>query len=179
VSSFTVLEVLDALELRGVLEGTAVRLAAERLTSPEELADLKVLLVAAKLDYPVTTEGFSRFLELNERFHQEFWRLAKSPPLVRALEAACRIPFVAPGASVFIDADREPNDIVVAAEHHRAIVEAIEAREGTRGEALAREHTRVVRRTVEWALRRRDATKRVLGAGLVVPEGKVATFRRR
>ena len=37
VREFTMSDVRDAIELRGVLEGTAARLAAERLSKPEEL----------------------------------------------------------------------------------------------------------------------------------------------
>ena len=40
VRSFTRADVSDAIELRGVLEGTAARLAAERLESPDELDPL-------------------------------------------------------------------------------------------------------------------------------------------
>jgi GntR family transcriptional regulator of vanillate catabolism len=58
--------------------------------------------------------------------------------------------------------------VFVAAEHHRALVEAIEAREGTRCEALAREHSRVGVRTLLMALDRRDAWADVPGAGLIV-----------
>ena len=40
VRSFTRADIADAIELRGVLEGTAARFAAERLQSPEELVEL-------------------------------------------------------------------------------------------------------------------------------------------
>ena len=40
VREFTLAEVRDAIELRGVLEGTAARLAAERLTDTAELQAL-------------------------------------------------------------------------------------------------------------------------------------------
>src|SRR5438552_2728132 len=48
VRSFTRADVADAIELRGVLEGTAARLAAERLRSPDELEPL--VDAAAQLD---------------------------------------------------------------------------------------------------------------------------------
>ncbi len=167
VHSFTVAQVLDAIEVRGVLEGTAVRFAAERLESPSELAALKSLLVEARLPVPVTMKGFGAFLEVNDRFHREFWRLSKSPPLVRALELACRIPFAAPGTAVFVPGERDPGDVFVAAEHHRAIVEAIEHRQGTRGEAVAREHAYVMTRTLVLALERREEMN-LPGARLIV-----------
>jgi GntR family transcriptional regulator of vanillate catabolism len=169
VRSFTVPEILDAIEIRAVLEGTAVRFAAERLGSRDELSGLKSLLAVAKLEVPVTVEGFGLFLQANDRFHHEMWRLSKSAPLIRALEAACRIPFAAPSALVFVSRERDPGDVFVAAEHHRAIVEAIEARQGTRAEALAREHALVGCRTLLLSLERGEATGHLAGAGLIVP----------
>ncbi len=41
VREFTRTDIDDAIELRGVLEGTAARLAAERLDSEEELEPLR------------------------------------------------------------------------------------------------------------------------------------------
>jgi len=168
VRAFTVSEILDSVEVRAVLEGTAARFAAERLGSARELSKLKSLLDEAKLDVPVTIDGFGRYLEVNDRFHRELWRLAKSPALVRMLEAACRVPFAAPGALVFVPEQRDPGGVYVVAEHHRAIVEAIESREGARGEALAREHSRVGRQSLLLAVQQGRALG-FPGAGLVVP----------
>jgi GntR family transcriptional regulator of vanillate catabolism len=39
--AFTIAEIYDAIDLRGALEGTAARWAAERLTSPKELDKLR------------------------------------------------------------------------------------------------------------------------------------------
>ncbi len=168
VKAFTVPEILDAIEIRGVLEGTAVRFAAERLHSPAELSTLKVLLNHASLDGPRTIEAFGRFLAANDRFHRELWRLSKSPRLVQMLETTCRVPFTAAGGLPFVEAERHPEDAYVAAEQHRGIVEAIESREGTRGEALAREHAQVTRRTFVLALEKRESLTHVPGARLIV-----------
>jgi len=167
VRSFTVADVLDAIEIRGVLEGTAVRFAAERLESVEELSELKSRLAKAILDPAVTMESFARFLDHNDRFHRELWRLSKSAPLVRALEAACMLPFAAPSSLVFTNADRDPGTAFVAAEHHRALVDAIEHREGSRAEALAREHSRVARRNIRLALQQEETMRQLPGAALI------------
>ena len=127
-------------------------------------------MAEAKLDVPITAEGFGRFLKANDRFHRELWRLSKSAALVRAIEWACRVPFAAPGALVFSpeQSRAEPGGANVVAEHHRAIVEAIEARQGTRGEALAREHAQVGRGTLLLALRKAESLGDLPGAGLIV-----------
>jgi GntR family transcriptional regulator of vanillate catabolism len=57
---------------------------------------------------------------------------------------------------------------LVVAEHHRAIVEAIEMRQGTRGEALAREHAQVGRRTLLLALQKAESLGDLAGARLIV-----------
>jgi GntR family transcriptional regulator of vanillate catabolism len=167
VCSFSIGDVLDVIELRGVLEGTAARFAAERLEAVEELEPLKSLLAEARLSMPISMDTFAEYLDANDRFHRELWCLAKSRPLLRALEAAVKVPFAKPGSLVFTNADREPATALIAAEQHRAIVEAIEHREGARAEALAREHSRLARRNLKVALDRKDVAGQALGAALI------------
>ena len=57
--------------------------------------------------------------------------------------------------------------LAIANEHHRALVEAISGRQGTRAEALAREHACVARRVLELALFDMDALSRVPGGSLI------------
>lgn len=165
--SFQPADIRDAIEIRGVLEGTAARFAAERLASAEELAQFKRFCAEAIMEIPVTLKGFARYLEANRSFHRELWRLAKSASLFRELEHACKIPFAAPESLVFGISDLEQSTASIAAEQHRAIVEAIENREGARAEALAREHSRISRRNLESALRSKESSKRVPGLALI------------
>jgi GntR family transcriptional regulator of vanillate catabolism len=95
--------------------------------------------------------------------------------LLRALDAVCSLPFAEPGALVFTTADPGPEDFrsnVVAIEHHRAILDAIERREGTRAECLAREHSRMARTHLDRATHNRDLLRHVPGASLIAqPDG--------
>jgi GntR family transcriptional regulator of vanillate catabolism len=88
------------------------------------------------------------------------WRLSKSPVLIRALEQVSALPFAEPGAMVFggsADAQQfHAGNAVVAIEQHAAISDAIGNREGTRAESIAREHSRLVRKNLDWALRNRE-----------------------
>ena len=160
VRSFTLADIQDAIEIRGILEGTAARFAAERLDTTDELAQVKRLNAEALIEFPLTIERFARYLDANKHFHRELWRLARSQSLFRELEHACKIPFAAPEALVFSIADLEQAQpaAFVAAEQHRAIIEAIENREGARAEALAREHSRISRRNLENALSSKEST---------------------
>ena len=99
VRSFTRADVFDGIELRGVLEGTAARLAAERLESPDELDPL--VEAVEQLDdviEDVTPESLVLYVELNDAFHGTLVGLAKSPTLARAITANAALPFAAPGA---------------------------------------------------------------------------------
>lgn len=172
IREFTIADVWDAIEIRGVLEGTAARLAAERLTGPAELARLRRYCRDGEAVIAASLDNFVRYLEINGRFHRELWRLSKSPMLQRAIDAAIAFPFAAPGALVFSDQEAlEGTAGIVALEHHRAIVEAIENREGTRAEAVAREHSRVAKKNLARALKDSALFRRVPGAPLVkVPD---------
>jgi GntR family transcriptional regulator, vanillate catabolism transcriptional regulator len=155
VRSFTRHDVADAIELRGVLEGTAARLAAERLASPEELDTLRATV--AELDEIVDAfapELLVRYVELNDEYHAELVRLAKSSTLARAIDANAALPFAAPGALLSSHASlgRSREILVVAQHQHRVLVDAVSARQGARAEEIAREHARLAQLNLELVL---------------------------
>jgi GntR family transcriptional regulator of vanillate catabolism len=166
---FTLADIGDSIEVRGVLEGTAARFAAERLAQDEELDKLRELYAQLERLLPVDAAGFPRYLELNDAFHAEIWRLAKSPMLLRTIEQVVKLPFAAPGALVFGPAESAHTERVsrIAQEHHRALIEAIGNREGTRAESLAREHSRMARQNLARALDDGDLLRRMPGASLI------------
>lgn len=157
VREFTIQDILDAIELRGVLEGTAARLAAERLESVDALAPLRESirqtesLLREQLD-GVTTLG--RYAVLNTCFHACLLDLAHSTMLRRSLERVLALPFASPNAFVASEPDSEDwrETLLVSLSQHRAITDAIANRESARAEAVAREHSRVARRIVTLAL---------------------------
>ena len=90
---------MDAIELRGVLEGTAARLAAERLSSSSDLLPLELLV--DRLDTVVgelSPESLPGYVELNSAFHDTLVLLARSPTLTRAIVNVNALPFASPGA---------------------------------------------------------------------------------
>lgn len=169
VRGFALTDIWDAIEIRGVLEGTAARLAAERLKSPDELGALRLHCRQAEALLPMTRERFGRYAEINEAFHTGLWRLAKSAMLRRSIEQLIALPFTAPGALVFSwpDPEQGNDEAVIAIEHHRALVEAIELREAGRAESLAREHARLARRALKRALQNAEPFRSAPGATLV------------
>lgn len=171
VASFSMADIADAIELRGVLEGTAARLAAERGIDPEREAECAEVLDA--LDETLANlEGtdFENYVELNARFHELLSTLAGSRIIQREVERASRLPLASPNA--FVEGQQTVPDFLdslrVAQQHHRAIFQAIVAREGARAESLAREHARLARRNLDLVARAdRRLVENVPGIALV------------
>ena len=169
VRAFTLDEVWDAIELRGVLEGSAARLAAERLRRDAELTRLREIQAAIDSHRPGGAANFAGYLELNEAFHDELLQLSKSPMLIRTVQTAMRLPFAHPNALVF---DGEESDPAVrtantAQQQHHALIEALAERAGTRAEHLAREHARLARMNLSRALANPALFAQVPGAALL------------
>ena len=168
VRSFTPADVSDAIELRGVLEGTAARLAAERLESPSELDQLvaSVELLDDVLE-DVTPES-PPDVDLNDDYHGTLVGLAKSPTLSRAIAANAALPFAAPGALLTSHASlKRSREILIVAQHqHRVPVDALRARQGTRAEEIAREHARLAQLNLELVLEGQSNLTRI-GAPLL------------
>jgi GntR family transcriptional regulator of vanillate catabolism len=89
--------------------------------------------------------------------------------LLRTMEQVLTLPFASPGALVFSEADPGVSiDLIrLGQEHHRALLDAIEHREGSRAESLAREHARIARRSLTLALEDRRLFSQVPGASLI------------
>jgi GntR family transcriptional regulator, vanillate catabolism transcriptional regulator len=169
VRGFTSADALDAIEIRGVLEGTAARLAAERLADSAELEPLRRLHQEMEAFDRLTLDSFGGYMEINEAFHTRIIDLAKSAMLRRALQQAVSLPFASPSAMVFPTSGLANADetLAIAKEHHRAILEAITKRQGARAESLAREHGLIGRRVLELSLSDAATLRRVPGAPLI------------
>jgi GntR family transcriptional regulator of vanillate catabolism len=170
VREFTQGDVRDAVELRGVLEGTAARFAAERGASARDLAALRatnetIRTLVRRADY----ESFERYLHLNEAFHARLLKMARSPLLVRALEGIVSLPFAGPSAFVLAEAELPASRdiLIIGYRHHAGLIEAIERRQGARAESLAREHARLALANLEIVVEHRDVLERLPGASLI------------
>jgi GntR family transcriptional regulator of vanillate catabolism len=172
VRGFAREEVIDAIELRGVLEGTAARLAAERGVPIARMAAIKDLVRA--LDDTVRDRpqdmDFERYVALNAAFHEALAGLSGSDTIRREIERVTRLPFASPSAFLDKQADVPAfrQSLLVGQAQHKAIVSAIELREGGRAEALAREHARLARQNLEYVMAEdRSLLRRVRALALV------------
>src|SRR5581483_10451694 len=174
VREFTHADIVDAIELRGVLEGTAARFAAERGGTRRELRSMREIVAHAdEAVHRADFESFESYVDLNESFHQAIYRAARSPLLERALEGILKLPFAGPSAFVLAEAELPESRevLVVAQSHHRALIDAIERRHGARAEAVGREHARLALTNLEIVLRHREVLDRMPGASLLtLPE---------
>jgi GntR family transcriptional regulator of vanillate catabolism len=168
-SEFTNADIWNAMETRSILEGAAARLAAERLENPAQLEPLRKINRAMEVLSVLDAEGFTQYLDLNETFHLAIFDLAKNQTLRRAVDQIYRFPFVAPNGRVVLRQSAPWREEIrpIAEEHHRAIVDAIEHRQGARAEGLAREHGRITRRHLEEALADRNFLETIPGAHLI------------
>ena len=173
VASFDLDDIRDAIEVRGVIEGTAARWAAERGADPQLLEVADSLL--DQLDEALASSSgidLDRYAQLNAAFHDVLARLPGSPVIEKEINRIASLPLAAPSA--FLREQELIPDFLPslnrAQAQHRAIIEAIRDREGARAEALAREHARLARQNFAFLTETHPHLgKRVPGLALVTP----------
>ena len=139
VRSFSLDEVLDAYAVRGMSEGLAARLAAERGLSDEARAvmqrcldDGDAILAGGEL----TDLGVLPWRAMNERFHEIILAGAGNSFLTEVTERMLSVPLLSRRVVHWYEYSR------VRGSHdlHHLIFEAICRRQGERAEYLMREH---------------------------------------
>jgi GntR family transcriptional regulator of vanillate catabolism len=157
VRTFSERDVADAIELRGTVEGLAARLAAERGAPPVVLAEARECLAVIDriLAQPsLDDDDFSGYVAANQRFHALISELAGSSVIARELERVVSLPFASPSGFVVVQANspQARDMLIVAQDQHRQVLDAIERREGSRAEAIMREHSRIAQRNLRDAV---------------------------
>ncbi|MEE9335413.1 MAG: GntR family transcriptional regulator [Granulosicoccaceae bacterium] len=171
VRGFSLEDAYVAIELRGVIEGTAARTAAERGVTTAELVAIKQTVAA--IDTILEQDTIDGYAALNDQFHDQLAELADNKLIKREVERASQLPFAAPSAfsSNSDDLARFKTSLVVGQQHHHALVQAIERGEGARADALAREHAQLGRANIEIAyLERAENDRAVPQLALVTAE---------
>jgi len=147
VRAFTLQDMADAIELRGLLEGLGVRWAAERGVSEAILHEAKATLGSLDELFERTSQDFdlTAYGQWNADFHKQLMTMAGSPVLLREYQRAQALPFASPSALVLGEAgaDHQRSRFVVAQAQHWQVLDAIERRQGARAEALMREHAMI------------------------------------
>jgi GntR family transcriptional regulator of vanillate catabolism len=172
VRAFSEQDIADAIEIRGTLEGLCARRAAEAGANAACLSAIHAIL--ARIDAVLARgdrdpDDFSTYVDLNARFHDLLAKLAGSDLLERQVSRATALPFASPSGFIRTQAALPAfhATLLIAQDQHRALVEAIENREGARAEALAREHARLARRNLQLGLRDQALSPLLPGSALI------------
>lgn len=172
VRSFSEVDLDDAIEVRGTIEGLAARLAAERGTSRLILTQMRDCVAEMDIvlgERQVDLEHLNRYAAANARFHELILEAAGSEIIKRSMKRVAALPFASPNAFVMAQA-RIPDafDLLkIAQSQHRDIVEAIAVRAGARAESLVKEHARIARKNLDLALMNVEALDYIAGASLI------------
>ncbi|HEY4362467.1 MAG TPA: TetR family transcriptional regulator [Bryobacteraceae bacterium] len=167
---FTLEDIRDAILARSTLEGMAASLAAKRIQDPAELESARKVnaqlgrAIASPSPSPPTAEEMSRFGDLNAEFHSALVAMARSPMLSWSLQRLQSAAFASPAAVVI---PAEGDGVRRAFEEHEAILNAIEARDASRADALVRQHADLAIHGIESALKGQPHSSRNIALALV------------
>ena len=149
VRSITMGEVAEAIDVRGLLEGFAARLAAEAGLTQEHCDILKACVNEGRqlLDAADAAGGIvdgASWASMNARFHSTVVNAASGKSLQAALAQVTKSPLADAGA-LGISGTQPALELQYlrrAQSDHEDVLQAMIAREGARAEALMREHAR-------------------------------------
>jgi GntR family transcriptional regulator of vanillate catabolism len=147
VRSFTLQQIVDAVDVRGILEGMAARLACERGLGSDLLAEFKTCLTRGQ---QIVDTAFRRsnaidaqnWSDMNLCFHTLLVQGSCNSALQGTLQFVSRTPMAGAGALTLqgLAPALETAFIQRAQNDHVDCVQALEARAGARAEAIMREH---------------------------------------
>ncbi|MGH9717883.1 MAG: GntR family transcriptional regulator [Candidatus Acidiferrales bacterium] len=153
VREFTAQEIMDAIDVRGVLEGLAARILAEQGPARRVMQSLYECLrdgddIFAKRHLLESDE--ERYGDMNKQFHLLIVQGAGSKVIADAIERNSRVPFAAAHAIAFdrVDLRRMYDMLWFSHRQHHSIVQALENGEGARVAALMFEHAYVTKRSI-------------------------------
>lgn len=169
VRRFTMREVIDAIAVRGHLEGMAARLVAEHGISRQLHMELQSCLDEGDRllqANPLTYESYAAYAAMNDRFHQLVIEASGNRALQRALALNDKLPFAAPSAMLPMQSSLEQDRdwMKYAHRQHHMLFGALKSGEGARAQSLAVEHTEVAQMNMRMAVERRSDTEKVMPA---------------
>lgn len=133
VSEISAEEVEEVYFLRGILEGVAARLGAERMTDGQ-IAILRVIL-----DEMNASSDLDEWLRLNTRFHYFVYEQANMPRLLALIDSIHDITL--PFSRRYIESEEH---MQVARAGHERVLLACEMRDGTLAQEATQNHLEVV-----------------------------------
>lgn len=145
VKSFSLDEVVEAIEVRGEVEAIAARLVAERGLAPDHRARMEACIGRAEIllkNAPFEAAQRRDWCQMNLDFHDALVNACGMRPLWSAYAKVNLVPLASPRDIMFNVARPELSRRQLEATHedHARILDAILARQSTRAAGLVREH---------------------------------------
>lgn len=161
VRSFSLSDVYDAIDLRGILEGAAAQKAAERLVPNTELKKLRAILkdLDEVIEQGDSGNNVGDYDKLNLEFHLCIAELSGSEILLAEVKRSYLLPFAGPSAfpTTHRDFSRFWASLIIGQHHHQQVVAAIANAAGARAYALMLEHAKLAHRNVDVAVEARES----------------------
>lgn len=157
----------DAIAVRGHLEGMAARLIAEHGV-PRQLGLALTDCIKEGDDIldkeAVGLDDYTRYTHMNDRFHRLVVEGCGNDALIRAIDMVNQMPFAAASALVPGPASTQQGKhwLIVGHAHHRAIVEAMIAGQGTRAQAIATEHVAIAQQNLRYISERPEIASKLM-----------------
>ncbi len=130
-------DVADLFQLRAIIEGFAARCAAERATLAEISAMRREIDAIDRALGGRAKPDIDLFLEANSRFHQQLSGAAKNSRLADMIKSLVAQAVVVRTARKYSLEELKRSNF-----HHREMVDAIEARDGSLAELVMQTHIR-------------------------------------
>ena len=150
VRAFTIQEIMDAIDVRGVLEGLAARMVSEQGPSRRLIHSLHECLREGDEIFAsghLVESDEARYGDMNKQFHALIVQGSGSKVVAEAIERNDRIPFAAAHAIAFdrVDLPRMYEWLRYSHLQHHAIVQALENGQSARVAALMVEHAQIAK----------------------------------
>lgn len=153
VRRFSVDHIGDAVEVRGVLEGMAARILSEKGMSASTASALEYAVLAGKklIDDALRSNSMidaQAWRKVNREFHVSLIKGANNDALTNAFEFNNKVPFSGPFSMTLkmAPSQLETSFVQRAQKDHEDVLDALLNRQGSRAEALMREHAYQSRR---------------------------------
>lgn len=169
VRQFTAQEIMDAIQVRGHLEGMAARIVAEHGVSRQLEAQLQACLRSGDQLFSkkaLSLKDYAAYAEMNDRLHEAIVQACGNRALQRALALNDKLPFAQASAMLpmqgAVGLDRDW--MLYAHKQHHMLVDALRRGESTRAQHIATEHIEVALNNLRTALDMREQMRELAPA---------------
>ena len=169
VRQFTAQEIIDAIQVRGHLEGMAARIVAEHGVTRQLDTELQACLNMGDqllVKKTLSLQDYAAYAQMNDRLHDAILQASGNRALQRALALNDKLPFAQASAMLPMQgaAGLDRDWMLYAHKQHHMLVAALRRGESARAQHLATEHIEVALDNLRNALDKREQMSEVAPA---------------